>query len=518
MSTTNQAGAVNAGAVPAGAGAPGRAGQPIHIPELEKLELPDMSPISMFKHFGPGLLLMMTGIGTSHLVTAPVAGGQFSFALLWSILVAYVIKYYGFQMSFRFTNATGKSVMDAMCTTNGKWAIWYVLIITVMQAALGQAGRVIACAAVLYFLFTDYFGWGLELWHYGIFVGITACALVLSGQYKTLETVTKVFVILLVLTTLFVFFWNPPGMEVYTYFFMPHPELGYIPPGSMLILASFLGLLPTGIDVALQSSEWGKAKKAGLPMLRKTLEDHGVAGKFDSFNPRSEDLTVHVTRLTPHAQEYCRRWFKIGNIDFAFGHWVSFVVASIFLILAALYLYPSSVTGRAVMGELAGMFTRSVGPGMMFVFIIGALAATYSTAINYFDGWPRVVGACCRNLFRKTADLSGVENPSAEAKRTWYSEYNIWRITMMYSLVASTAIIYGFERPVLMILIASAMTLLFSPVIFYYMFRFCLNVIPKEDKIYYPGALVRNFTWICFYGFTAATAWVLWDRVISRIL
>src|SRR5690606_29481227 len=107
-------------------------------------------------------------------------------------------------------------------------------------------------------------------------------------------------------------------------------------------------------------------------------------GKFDSFNPRSEDLTVHVTRLTPHAQEYCRRWFKIGNIDFAFGHWVSFVVASIFLILAAIYLYPSSVTGRAVMGELAGMFTRSVGPGMMYVFIIGALAATYSTAINYF--------------------------------------------------------------------------------------------------------------------------------------
>ena len=33
---------------------------------------------------------------------------------------------------------------------------------------------------------------------------------------------------------------------------------------------------------------------------------------------------------------------------------------------------------------------------MMLVFILGSFAATYSTAFNYFDGWPRVVGACAR--------------------------------------------------------------------------------------------------------------------------
>src|SRR5690554_2051037 len=155
MSDSNQ-GVLDAGSMPrdeARAGAQG--GKTVHIPEIEKLELPDMSPISMFKHFGPGLLLMMTGIGTSHLVTAPVAGGTFSFALLWSVLLAYVMKYYGFQMSFRFTNATGKSVMDAMCTTKGKWAIWYVLFVTIAQCALGQASRVVATAAVLYFFFSE---------------------------------------------------------------------------------------------------------------------------------------------------------------------------------------------------------------------------------------------------------------------------------------------------------------------------------------------------------------------------
>src|SRR5690554_1181385 len=126
MSQNSQTVAFDAGAMPSGStGVAG--GKTIHIPELEKLELPNMSPLSMFKHFGPGMLLMMTGIGTSHLVTAPVAGATFSYALMWSVLLAFIIKYYGFQMSFRFTNATGKSVMDAMCTTKGKWAIWYVV-------------------------------------------------------------------------------------------------------------------------------------------------------------------------------------------------------------------------------------------------------------------------------------------------------------------------------------------------------------------------------------------------------
>ena len=47
---------------------------------FESLELPSMTPGSLVRKFGPGMMLMMTGIGTSHLVTAPVAGGRFGYA------------------------------------------------------------------------------------------------------------------------------------------------------------------------------------------------------------------------------------------------------------------------------------------------------------------------------------------------------------------------------------------------------------------------------------------------------
>ena len=104
------------------------------------LEMPDMTLKGVASHFGPGVILMMTGIGTSHLVVAPAAGGRFAYALLWCIPVAYIFKYYGFEMAFRFTNATGKSMIEAYATAWKKWPLWYVLVTTLIQCALGQAG------------------------------------------------------------------------------------------------------------------------------------------------------------------------------------------------------------------------------------------------------------------------------------------------------------------------------------------------------------------------------------------
>ena len=160
--------------------------------ELEHLELPKTDVRSLIRHFGPGMVLMMTGIGTSHLVTAPTAGGRFAFALLWCLPLAYIFKYYGFEMAFRFTNATGKSIMEAYGTAWKKWPLWYVLITTVIQCAVGQAGRLVACAAVLYYFFSVFLGWGLPLWSYGLVMGIICVTIILSGTYSTVETVAKI--------------------------------------------------------------------------------------------------------------------------------------------------------------------------------------------------------------------------------------------------------------------------------------------------------------------------------------
>ena len=489
---------------------------------FESLQLPSMAPGSLVRHFGPGMILMMTGIGTSHLVTAPVAGGRFGFALLWCLPIAYIFKYYGFEMAFRFTNATGRSMLDAYSTAWKKWPVWYVLITTIIQSAIGQAGRLIAAAAVLFYIFREYVGVDIpglgddaELGLYGFVLGASSVAIILGGKYGAVELVTKIAAGILVVCSFGVYFVAPAPIAEFVHFFqLDTPE------GSWLIIASFLGLLPTGIDVSLQASEWGKAKKTGMGRIREEMEAQGIAPRFNSFTSTKRDLTVDTSRLPAHAQEYCRRWFKIALWDFRAGHVISFILAAIFLLLAAVWLFPSDVQGNAVMGEIARIFTDSVGPGMMIVFLFGAMAATYSTAFNYFDGWPRVVGACCRNLFKATAALPGTSRDDIDPKdlKYWYSEYNIYRLSMFFSLITSVLIIAGLPRPVFLVLVASALAYFVAPVIFFLNLYYCFTVIPKSDKTFYPSVFAKWFGWLSVAVFTGMSLVLIWQRLVAQFL
>ncbi len=479
---------------------------------LEKLELPSMVFGSLAAYFGPGIILMMTGIGTSHLITAPTAGGRFAHALLWCIPIAYIFKYYGFEMAFRFTNATGKSMIEAYGTARLKWPLWYVMITTLIQCAIGQAGRLIAASAVLYYLFSAHVGLDVPIAVYGMLLGVVSVVVILRGSYATVEHAAKILAGILVVSTVAVYFVKPaPLSELNNFFSFETPG------GSWLIIAAFLGLLPTGMDVSLQASEWGKAKKKGMSKIRSNLENIGMAKTFDPFTSKKEDLSVDTSKLPAHALEYCRRWFKIGLWDFRLGHLVSFILACIFLLLAAVWLYPNPVEGRAVIGEIAKIFTLSVGPWMMVVFLVGAFAATFSTAFNYFDGWPRIVGACCRNMFKSTARLQGIakEDLSPEHKRKWNSEYNIYRMTMLFLLVAAVSIIAGIPKPVWLVLVASALAFFIAPVVFYLNLYYCMTIIPKEDKVFYPSTFAVWFGWGSLVVFTGLSAILILARVFK---
>lgn len=482
---------------------------------LEKLPLPEMSLRGLVRHFGPGMILMMTGIGTSHLVTAPVAGGRFEYALLWCIPVAYIFKYHGFEMAFRFTHATGRSMLDAYATAWKKWPVWYVLVATLIQCVVGQAGRLGAAAAVLYFLFLEYFGLDLPISWFAFALGIVSVGILMKERYSALETASKICAGILVVSSVAVYLAEPAPLAALGNFVIVET-----PAGSWLVVAAFLGLLPTGIDVSLQASEWGKAKRKGMGAIRGELENAGLAPRFDPFAPRRSDLAIDTSRLSPHALEYCRRWFRIGEWDFRAGHFISFVVACIFLLLAAVWIYPSPVEGNAVIGEIGRVFSDSIGPSMMIVFLIGAFAATFSTAFNYFDGWPRVVAACARNLFRSTASLEGIaaSDLGPQHRSRWYSEYNIYRMTMIFSLVTSGLLIAGMPRPVFLILVASALANFIAPVIFFLNLYYCFTVIPRKDRLFYPGRFEAAFAWLSLVVFTGMTFILIMDEIFETPL
>ena len=98
------------------------------------------------------------------------------------------------------------------------------------------------------------------------------------------------------------------------------------------------------------------------------------------------------------------------------------------------------------------------------------------------------------------------------------SEYNIYRITMIYSLVAAVLIIAGFERPVQLVLLSSALAYFIAPVICFLNIYYCLTVIPKKDKAFYPSQPVIWFSWFSLAIFTSMTGLIILDRVFDVAL
>ncbi len=125
------------------------------------------------------------------------------------------------------------------------------------------------------------------------------------------------------------------------------------------------------------------------------------------------------------------------------------------------------------------------------------------------------MGACCRNLFRGTAELDGIdaEGLTAAHRRTWYSECNIYRATMLFSLVASVLIVAGLPRPVYLVLVASALAFFIAPVIFFLNLYYCLVIIPKDDRAFYPSTFARWFGWTSLVVFTAMSLVLVFWRI-----
>ena len=149
---------------------------------------------------------------------------------------------------------------------------------------------------MLYFVFSEQMGLPVPIPVYGLVLGAAAVTLLLVGRYGVMEQVTKVLAGILFLSTVGVYLVDPAPFGA-----LAHYVQVEVPGGSWLIIAAFLGLLPTGIDVSLQASEWGKAKRVGMGLIRERLERMGLAPVFDPMRARSADLRVDTSALPEHA-------------------------------------------------------------------------------------------------------------------------------------------------------------------------------------------------------------------------
>ncbi len=307
---------------------------------------------------GPGLLFAGTSVGVSELVQSTRAGADYSFGLLAVIALACFFKYPAFAFGPWYAHATGVSLLEGFWR-QGKWALVAFLLLTLGTVFTVQAVVTVVSASILVSVL------GLK-WSSpdGINVGpavvvsaglLLACAALLRiGHYKWLDSINKVLIFLLTISTVIATILALTKLNFADTQWVP-PQSIVSDPGQALRVTGLVGWTPSAYDVAIWHSMWFLAHK----------RESG-----------------HVSTL------------REARLDFNIGYWFSSFTSLCFLTLGACLMFhrdikfPGDAVGFA--NALVGLYASTFGEWARPVLGICAFSAMFSTVLSVTDSFPRV--------------------------------------------------------------------------------------------------------------------------------
>lgn len=388
-----------------------------------------LKPRGLLRAFGPGMIMAATAIGTSHIVLAPVAGARFGFELLWLVLFAHLFKYPAFEFGARYAVATETSLIDGFGRLPGPrhWGLYVFLGVTIVQGLTILAGVMSVTASILVVTLG---GLSYTLWLFVL--GLATIGMHRVGGYAALERGATALMGVLAAGTVVAFAATPPAPGELARMFVPS-----VPAGSTLLVASILGLMPTGINVAVWHSLW-------------------AVEHVRHWKAESEDRT---------------RMLRLGQRDLVVGYGLSAALGVMMISLGAVLLRPRGLVpdGIDVALTISSIYTELLGAWMYPVFMLAAFAAMFSTVYSVMDGFPRAFSRLLRAL---RPDSVLLHRPSDPAYWTFML------VIFAFSLVTNTLL----PNPVLVVTLVGVVSLAIAPVL-YGMNYYCVTRLVDDEAL-----------------------------------
>jgi Mn2+/Fe2+ NRAMP family transporter len=325
---------------------------------------------NIIKTIGPGILFAGAAIGGSHLIQSTRAGANYGLDLLWVILIINLFKYPFFEYGHRFTAATGLSIIDGYRKL-GKSAVWMFLILNIFTSIINGAAVALVTAGLMANLF------GLE---YSIaaltgLVLIITLVLLIIGRYSALDTLMKIMVTILAITTIvsvFIAFGSDISFVVND---NAKPELWDA--AGIAFLLALMGWMPAPIEISVWPSLWALERK-----------------KQTKYKPT----------------------FKESLFDFHLGYISTTLMAIFFLSLGAFVMFGSgevfSNSGIVFSGQVVSLYTKTIGEWSRIIIASIVFITMLSTTLTVFDAYPRALTGSVKKLFENLKIKSQVLNIS----------------------------------------------------------------------------------------------------------
>lgn len=306
---------------------------------------------------GPGIMMASAAIGGSHLIASTQAGALYGWQLALIIIFTNVFKYPFFRFSAHYTMDTGKSLIEGYAEKS-RFYLWVFTLLCFAAATINAGAVAIVTAAIVKMALP---GLALDTGVIATLIMLSCLLILISGQYKALDNVSKIIVVsLTVATVIAAGIAMSRGMQMQPDFIEPTPwtlaGLGFI--------IALMGWMPAPIEISAINSLWVTEKQ--------------------KLNPSS---------------------YRDGIFDFNVGFYTSAILAVVFMILGAYVQYGNGeqvqMAGGKYIGQLINMYAVTIGEWARPLVAFIAFACMYGTTITVVDGYARALSESVRLIRRK---------------------------------------------------------------------------------------------------------------------
>ena len=334
------------------------------------------------KSLGPGILLAGAAIGGSHLLSSTTAGARFGFGLVGLILITNLLKYPFLLVGTRFTSSTGRSLLEGFKERNSLYLPIYLIVSLVTGTFTIAAVSFVSGVLLTNIpLFSNFPPMDLSI---GILV---VCGLILLiGEYRALDRISKFLVALLTCLTLFavISLLLKGSINEYLGASWIEPKISPWKLSNLSFLVPLMGWMPCPVELCVWPSLWMFSR-----------------AKDSNYKPN----------------------IKESEFDFNLGYFITVITAIFFVTLGAITMYGTgdemlSGSGVFFAQNLIRLYTNSIGLWSKWIIIPASFAAMFSTTLTCLDAYPRSISSI-QGLLKGT-DRGHMESSSERTRfRNW---------------------------------------------------------------------------------------------------
>ncbi len=421
---------------------------------------PPQTFFQRLRFIGPSLILTGSIVGSGELIVTTTLGAKMGFVALWLIIISCAVKVIVQEEIGRYTISSGESSLEAVNHIPGprwrvSWVIWGWMIMSFLVTVQG-GGIIRGVGQSLNLIFPkgSVMFWGLSM-------ALFTVILLLNGRYRVVERVATGLV------ASFTFFTIVSAVLIQRSVHAIQTEellegLSFSLPSEGLAVAfAVFGITGIGTTEIFYYPSW---------CLKK-----GYA-RFAGRNTSDPDWAARA-----------RGWVRVMRIDavVAMILYTAATVAFYLLGAAILHRMGKVPAGSEMIQTLSNVFTQTMGPGTLYLFLVGSFLVLYSTLFVGLASNALLAVSCAGVLGH-----SGIRNHDPKARKHW--------LRILICLIAGLNVFFFvlFDNPVKMVLVGGIAQTAMLPVIAFSVIYLRYR---RLDRRLFPSRLVDTVLWFCSF-------------------